>query len=500
MTHKPTGSSTTHHPDIQDKPTSPKRQCLTQLKTSQPEELPESNDVVYEKTTSFNLMDQVPIDVKFTFAGFFHVETFTPRIITTQRGKQPTLGRADGQFIRPPDFLAADHTQDNIPHWHIMFKCVTKKKYMRCLERIIEFLDLSKVEKMQLKSTLQEVKDKNKTLLHFTKFGIHLLFPSATSWQEEIEQINNLPQSLHQDAINNEKPRAETTNKRRLELIKNIKLMIRERCHPPYSWKTFLSQLTEDEYIEIHVELGSSHPKYMDGIIDRLNQTHKNDLPAPLAEKLQKAHIDKPPTPTEVLRWLEKLFQRNSIDPAMFWKDLQGVHDKELRKRNAFVIRGPPNCFKSTLLRLLLKPLHITPMSRSSKQNDFRFQSLLNQDTCLWEEPVIQRSDVDDWKLLFEGVSFKVSVKNQPDQILERTPFFITTNHPLGRFVAEADCRALKERYIEYLFTTQIDNDKVQGRFPACPQVVKPHHLYQFFISASENAAANDTKQKKEED
>jgi hypothetical protein len=47
-----------------------------------------------------------------------------------------------------------------------------------------------------------------------------------------------------------------------------------------------------------------------------------------------------------------------------------------------------------------------------------------------------------------------VHVKNAPDQILGRMPFFITSNHDVWKYG-----NALRERIITYRFFTQINND-----------------------------------------
>jgi hypothetical protein len=53
--------------------------------------------------------------------------------------------------------------------------------------------------------------------------------------------------------------------------------------------------------------------------------------------------------------------------------------------------------------------------------------------TC---EPLITAADVDYWKLLLEGSEHKVHVKNAPDQIQGRMPFFITSNHDVWKYVS----------------------------------------------------------------
>jgi hypothetical protein len=57
-------------------------------------------------------------------------------------------------------------------------------------------------------------------------------------------------------------------------------------------------------------------------------------------------------------------------------------------------------------------------------------QSCLDAQLVLFEEPLITAADVHDWKLLLEGSDYKVHVKNAPDQVLSRMPFFITATVP----------------------------------------------------------------------
>ena len=61
---------------------------------------------------------------------------------------------------------------------------------------------------------------------------------------------------------------------------------------------------------------------------------------------------------------------------------------------------------------------------------------------------MIRQQDVEDWKLLLEGAPITVSVKYQPDAVLERTPFFITTNEPVEKWIGEGHKMAIKERII----------------------------------------------------
>ena len=435
------------------------------------------------------------------YSGFFHVQDFTPRFVQNQQGERK-LGRSDGRATRAPEFLAADHTQDDQPHWHIMFRGIENKSAGKIMNRIIQYLGLSGFEQRSLYSSLQKVHDIDTVLLNLSKYGTNLMFGTGVTWQQQLMRIDNIPKKPLEDCLNIDQAKRALTvpqfSNDRIKTNRIIKSMLKERCQPPYSWKAFLENITEDEEENIMGKLGPNHHPHTNDLITHLNRAYKRELPPSLEGKLQVYHANKPPTSPSVLHWLTKLFEKNSIDPAQLWNDIQNVADKKLVKRNALVLRGPTNCFKSQLFRLLLQPLNIVPMTRSGNQNHFWLQSLLDQDFCLWEEPMITKNNAQDWKLILEGAPIKVCVKNQPDEILERTPFFITTNHSLGNEIDKKDSDALEERYIEYYFHIQIDNDKVQGRFPACPQMVMPQDLYRFFCNASSRLSPIVTDQKQE--
>ena len=213
-----------------------------------------------------------------------------------------------------------------------------------------------------------------------------------------------------------------------------------------------------------------------------LNNTVCQQQPERIADQLAAYHEHKHGN-QKAMAWLHKLFDANNLDPALFWIDLQRVADKELLKMNGFAIIGPPNCFKSQILWLLFEPLHVTPMTHTGNGNHFWLQSVLYQPLCLYEEPLITPQDVQDWKLLLEGAPFKVAVKNQPDDILECTPFFITSNHDIWKYVNGTDANALRERVVIYRFHTQIDSDFHRGRFSAAPCTLSSVDVFDFFNS-----------------
>ena len=121
-------------------------------------------------------------------------------------------------------------------------------------------------------------------------------------------------------------------------------------------------------------------------------------------------------------------------------------------------------------------------MTRSGRNNQFWLQSIVGQSYALWEEPTITLLDVNDWKLLLEGAEIKISIKNQPDDILSRTPFFITSNNDITKWINYEDKKAINERIVKYNFRKQISNTKeaTDGRYPAAPRTLTGKDIYSY--------------------
>jgi hypothetical protein len=86
---------------------------------------------------------------------------------------------------------------------------------------------------------------------------------------------------------------------------------------------------------------------------------------------------------------------------------------------------------------------------------------------------------VHDWKLLLEGSEYKVDVKNAPDPILGRMPFFFTSNHDVWKYGT-----ALRERIIFHRFYTQINNDPQTAHQEGSPLLPPLSHPRMFTTSS----------------
>lgn len=143
-----------------------------------------------------------------------------------------------------------------------------------------------------------------------------------------------------------------------------------------------------------------------------LKQTHYYDL---LPETTE--------TNDTIINWLEKLFISNDININEFFAKFILIQSRQLNKINTFIIKGPTNTGKSLLINALLKPLEPTLISRERDRSGFHLDQLPTAGYVLFEEPIIDNTNIGTWKLLMEGSELTTDIKNQSKEIIERLPF-----------------------------------------------------------------------------
>ena len=89
-------------------------------------------------------------------------------------------------------------------------------------------------------------------------------------------------------------------------------------------------------------------------------------------------------------------------------------------------------------------------MTRDGNQGPFMYQNLLDKSVCIDEETDIVPQNEQTRKLIMEGATIEVPVKNQDNAKLHRIPMFISTNHSLGKWISPMGYAAILNRM--YLF------------------------------------------------
>lgn len=136
------------------------------------------------------------------------------------------------------------------------------------------------------------------------------------------------------------------------------------------------------------------------------------------------------------------------VDIMMFLVDLINVLCRLTNKINVFCVQGISNAGKSCFFRPLF---HLFQFGEVCHGGQFMFQSCVNKELIVWEEPLIGNDYVEICKKVMEGVPTQVPIKNKAPQTLYRTPIIITTNKDVW-YYCDGDEQALRNRMFLYEF------------------------------------------------
>lgn len=150
------------------------------------------------------------------------------------------------------------------------------------------------------------------------------------------------------------------------------------------------------------------------------------------------------------VEWLNKWFQKQGVDKEKFVEAVVNITEKRLDKINSFTLQGKSNSGKTMMFNLILKPYNKGYMTRDGNQGPFMYQNLLDKSVCIDEETDIVPQNEQTRKLIMEGATIEVPVKNQDNAKLHRIPMFISTNHSLGKWISPMGYAAILNRM--YLF------------------------------------------------
>lgn len=125
---------------------------------------------------------------------------------------------------------------------------------------------------------------------------------------------------------------------------------------------------------------------------------------------------------------------RKEITPQQLLQKFSNVVNRREKKKFGIVLQGTNSCgktwFTNMILDFFINKGELQNWNRYMNAN-FPFMGLVNRRIALWNEGRLNGDDMqlEDLKVLLEGESKTVSVKNQKDGCVISTPFIITTNH-----------------------------------------------------------------------
>ena len=324
------------------------------------------------------------------------------------------------------------------------------------------------------------------------KYGPDTIFFYGKDWDVLRQMIGDSdgvagPCHAFEKLRNNQKSNLINSNLSKRNMMDDVREHIMSTQTPPYQARLFIDRTNYDQKLQFMTMYGQeSWKKWIMSVVEAMNTDHKREQPQRMFQNWFDIHTAAggfTPNTDEVNAWWSNLFDQNRINPINFLNKFFVIGDKIEHKKNAFILQGPTNCGKSLLFRLLTDGMSITPMTRDNGKNSFWLQSCLDDDFILYEEPMIAPENVNTWKLLLEGAPVKAQVKNQADAIMQRKPFFITTNEHIGTWINQMDRDALATRSYTFNVFQQISNPpSVVGSIPEPPVIFEGKHLFAFFV------------------
>lgn len=126
---------------------------------------------------------------------------------------------------------------------------------------------------------------------------------------------------------------------------------------------------------------------------------------------------------------IKHILNEQNIDIKLFTETVYKIITKQNGKKNTLVLEGIPNSGKSTIARSILEMF--PSYGEIVNNSNFMFQDLIEKEIGIWEEPIINETNVEKCKLILEGAKTAIDIKFKQPTTINQIPIIITTNHTL---------------------------------------------------------------------
>lgn len=132
----------------------------------------------------------------------------------------------------------------------------------------------------------------------------------------------------------------------------------------------------------------------------------------------------------ESIKWINKIFSHNGMDPDIAIKDLITIVDKKIMKINTLWLKGPPNCGKSLLMESVARSCiyYANNNQLNSKTSQFGMQEFILARIVLLDEVALGSDFKDKFNLLCGGNDTNTDKKHQGYEKIKRTPVILMSN------------------------------------------------------------------------
>ncbi|GAA57954.1 non-capsid protein NS-1 [Clonorchis sinensis] len=360
---------------------------------------------------------------------------------------------------------------DHGDHYHFVFECCPQNK-TRTIQRLIESRNLDRRQSMSIMSTVQPVINWNNFAAYLVRAAQTPIVCIGKKLEHLRDDLYMIPRerkdcaTLMRDERGARQKMANITRKRRLDLLRNL-----VETYDARSFNELNLALTYDERDDIYGEYGPQWKETAEHCIQNytmriLVEQQTSRFEDHIRTNSHNRDCQHPKDTLDGEDWLDRLLFVNRINKQKFLADLTRVMNKQVDRKNAFVLEGPTTTGKTLFVKLIADNYIYGTVQRSGDHSQFFLMNLLNKALALMEEPRITQLTVNDLKELLGGNAFDIHVKHQKDERLTRLPVRITTNNDLTYYVLGEDGKVIKERCFYYKFFVKVGSEELP--LPPC--------------------------------
>lgn len=378
-----------------------------------------------------------------------------------------------------PSFQCVDHGD----HIHCIISISNTSNLSRTISRIIDYFNCTLQGFTEVYNSLQRIKWIKRFIAYLLRKGITNLYRYGTKHIECIDKLltkykpdidtDETDNSTHCEQYVDEKKNLTPKHlfqTNRANTVEQLLSYIEE--YNITSYIDYIKKIPIDIQLQLMKQGGTQLKSLINNICEIITTKQKQQLKQThFFEFLE--NTDKPNYKN--ISYLENILNHNNIDIPQFLTDIILILSMAITKINTFVLQGNTNTGKSMFLNLILHNYKYTTITREGDRSNFHLDQLPKASTIVFEEPIIDNTNVGTWKLLMEGAQIMTDMKHANKEYVDRIPIFITTNYDLWHYTDSLEQEPIKQRIITYYLKQQITSAQQKGVIPLSESLITPH-------------------------
>lgn len=404
-----------------------------------------------------------------------------------------------------PAFATFDHGD----HYHFLFTVSHENNVARSINRILAAIGAINQSIAEANNTLQRVRMLKRFIYYCIRKGIRTFKAFGNISSDIIRIIKDLSNNTQEETDGLEpcemyieqKKSFKTITTNRNYQVDYIQNLIQE--YNIQTYQQFIKNIPESVQVELLKQSGNTGQQLIKYLIQISKIKRKIITKYTHYYDIIFQNYDNKKVNHENVNYLINILKANKIDIAHFFATFILIQSMTLQKINTFVLQGLTNTGKSMIMGLLTEHLDSSTIHREKDKTSFHLDELPAATSVLFEEPIIDQTNVGTWKQLMEGATIYTDIKHSSKEPINRLPVFITTNHNLWMWCSN-DADPIKERCFFHKLDKRIKSiENNLAPLPPPPTTITVHDIYEVIIKyfpsiedKAENLLAQTSKNK----